>query len=321
MDNYRELLKKAEEYKKTKFWSYISGDDIFKIKGYDRNVYVSVMGSVGVNYGIAIFKGDDELFSQLDATFGEYEKFPDMFNRLEMYKVELFDVGHMLNDQDKKKLSKYGIKSKDHVFKLEPGFLPRIVGEDECKFIMNVLDDIILIAKYILKKKLEMIDQILLEKMYAFDIKDGVVKHSKINYPTKQDKKIKTEELDNSIVSKLLMTKQRGTYHVGLFYSPDFIREERWYYPLMLFVVEEKSRMILGVTMIKKEEISNVPNKLIDIFAKNNLVPENISFTDEPLSLLCKDVLIELKIKYTIDDEDELLFDIWEDMADQLAVR
>lgn len=318
MNNYIKLLEKIEEYKKTKFWTYIDGDDIFKIKGYKNNIYVSIMGNAKIDYGIAIYNGEEELFTQLDTTFGEYREFPDIFNRVEMYKIQLFDVGHLLNNHDKKKLTKNKIKSKDHAFKLESGYLPRVVDEDECQFIMDVLDDIILIAGYIYDVKLKMIEQEYIEKMYAFDIKDGVVKHSKINYPTKQNKKIKIEKINSSIINKLLMTRQQGIYHIGLFYSPVFVTEERNYYPLMLFIVEEHSGLILGLTLIKREEISTVANKIGEIFAKNHLVPENICFSDSSLVYLCEELLVELKVRYIIDNTDELLFDIWEGICKTL---
>lgn len=315
MNNYKELLKKVSEYKDTRFWENITGDDIFKIKGYKRNIYVSIMGNANMDYGIAIFNGEEELYSQLDVSYGEYEHFPDTFNRLNMYKLQLFDVGYMLDEQDKERLSKNRIKSKDHFFKFESGYLPRLVDEEEALLLTKVLDDIISISKYLKDKKIDFMNNYYLEEIFAFEIKDGNVKHSKGIIPNKYLKKIQTEKPNEDKLNQLLLTKHTGTYHIGLFYSPFLVKGKREYYPLMLFVIDGKTNYILDAQLMQKEDVRTLPNMLLNLFAKMHTVPENISFSDSTPFLLCQELIFELKIKYTINNNDNALFEAWEAMA------
>ena len=71
MNNYKDILPLLNEYRKTSLWKILSGEDFFKIEGFDDNIYVSILGNAGLDFGIVIFKGDKELFSQLDISYGD----------------------------------------------------------------------------------------------------------------------------------------------------------------------------------------------------------------------------------------------------------
>ena len=44
MENYKKLISLIEEYNKTKLWENIDGDDIFKIAGFNDEIYISMYG-------------------------------------------------------------------------------------------------------------------------------------------------------------------------------------------------------------------------------------------------------------------------------------
>ena len=46
MKNYKKLISLIEEYEKTNVWENLDGDDIFKIAGFNEEIYVSICGKL-----------------------------------------------------------------------------------------------------------------------------------------------------------------------------------------------------------------------------------------------------------------------------------
>ena len=311
MDNYKKLIELLKEYKKTEFWKIISGDDFFKIKD-KEDIFVSVMGQEGIDNSIAIYRGKDELISQLDIAFYEYQFSPDSYNRISCYKICLEDSGNLVMKDDKKLLKKNKLSSDMVALKLEAGHLPRLVNEEESLFLIDVVSKIIKISEYYKGKGLTEPSDKVIDKMYVFDCNDEV-SHKKVKFPKLTFKTEKTKKLDQDLVNKTLIFSQKGTYDVGLFYSPFFIDEEKCY-AYMIMVMDNDSKMIIDIKLTSLNNRSNFQNELLSIFESKKIYPKNISFNGTDVLYLCKDFIKDLKVNFRVNPNNVDLFEVWVNM-------
>ena len=312
MDNYKKLIELIKEYKKTEFWKIISGDDFFKIKD-KEDIFVSVMGQEGIDNSIAIYRGKDELISQLDIAFYEYQFSPDSYNRISCFKICVDDSGNLVMKEDKKKLKKNKLSTDMVALKLEAGRLPRLVTEEESLFLIDVISKIIKISEYYKEKGLTEPSDKVIDKMYVFDCENDKVSHKKTSFPKLTYKNEKTKKLDNDLVNKTLIFSQKGTFEVGLFYSPFFIEEEKSY-SYMIIVMDSDSKMIIDIKLISLKNRSNFQNELLSIFESKKLYPKNLSFNGTDVLYLCKDMIQELKINFRVNSNNVDLFEVWVNM-------
>lgn len=312
MDNYKKLIELLKEYKKTKFWEIISGDDFFKIKD-KKDIFVSVMGQEGMDNSIAVYCGKDELLSQLDTAFYEYQNSPDSYNRLGCFKICVEDSGNLVMKDDKKKLKKNKLSVDMVALKLEPGYLPRLVTEEESLFLIDVIEKIIMISKYYKEKGLTAPSDKLIDKMYVFDCDENQVSHKKVSFPKLTYKNEKTKKLDQDLVNKTLIFKQKGTYEVGLMYSPFYLDDEK-NYPYVIIVFDNENGLIIDVKLTSLDNRSNFQNELLSIFEKKKIYPKNLSFNGTDVLYLCKDLIQELKVNFRVNPNSEQIFEIWTGM-------
>ena len=68
---------RIKNYGSEDIWKSIDGDDIFKIAGFDEEIYISICGKLGEDTSINIYKGYDELDTQIDVAMGEHQGYMD----------------------------------------------------------------------------------------------------------------------------------------------------------------------------------------------------------------------------------------------------
>lgn len=317
MENYKKLIELLKEYKETEFWKIVSGDDFFKIKD-KEDIFVSVMGQEGIDNSIAIYRGKDELISQLDIAFYEYQTSPDNYNRISCFKICLEDSGNLVMKDEKKKLKKNKLSSDLVALRLEAGHLPRVVNEEESLFLIDVVSKIIKIAKYYKVKKLTEPSHKVIDKMYVFDCNEDIVSHKKASFPKLTYKSEKTKKLDSELVNKTLIFSQKGTYNVGLFYSPFYVQEDNCYAYLIL-IMDNESKMLIDAHLIPLKSRDNFQNELLKLFEKKKIYPKNISFNGTDVLYLCKEMIKELKINFMVNPNNIDLFEIWLTMYNGLG--
>ncbi|MDD4795691.1 MAG: hypothetical protein PHG03_03930, partial [Bacilli bacterium] len=314
MENYKKLQELIKVYEETKMWERIDGDDIFKLSGFDKNVYVSIMGNAGVEYGIGIYYGDEDLLSQLDVVCGEYFRSPDSHLRLSLFKIPLGDPECMLSKADKKILKKNKIKPVNVAFRFDAGHLARIVTEEESLLLIDILNEILKVNDYIANNDIEF-DLRFAEKMYSFSEKEGKMVVKKINYPNFKVKKMKQEKLDQDLVAKGNWITKKDNYHVFLVYAPMYLIGSNQY-PYLLIFQNTDTFMIIGMEVIESNDMDKIANKLLGMFIKNRIIPKSIRVNSSEVKDVCSELIEEFKIKVSIDTEIEELSFIWQSLYD-----
>ena len=316
MNNYKELQNLIKEYEKTKIWEYLDGDDIFKLEGFDKNIYISIMGNAKLDYGIGIYYGEQDLLSQMDISYGQYANSPDAFIRLKSYKIALGNPGNMLSPDDKTILKKNKLKANNVVFRLDAGCLPRIIDEKESLKIIEILKRIIEVANYVISNEFEM-DSVKPEHMFSFSKSTDKIKVKQIKWPTLKFEFIKQSKLSEDMVNKMNWVKKDVELNIGLFYAPMFMMDTKKY-PLIVLIHDEKSDLILDIIIIKENEVNEVANKVLNSFVTKKINPSKIIFNSNEIAYICQDIIDEFEILFRLEEHLEKLFDIWINMYESL---
>lgn len=308
MNNYKELIELLRKYKQTKIWKQIDGDDIFKITGHKKPIYISILGKKGECTDLNIFYGKEELFIQYDMIYGEYVNYPDNPYRLTCFKLIIDDVKEVLSKENAKILKENHIKTDVCVLRFEEGKRPRIVTEEEASMLIKVMKDLLTIIEYMKNTAFKFSEEFILEEKYAFTVKDDKVTYKKEKFPLGHEIKAKSLALNEDILNKLLLFNQKGTFGLGMFEGPFYIEEAQEYNKLLI-LSDLETGMILDIKVFPRNEEANVCNFLLEAFLKIKKYPKNIAVASTKTLLLIKEVISELKINYRVDTDMNLLFE------------
>lgn len=317
MQNYKKLLELLSEYEKTKIWKIFSGDVIFSLAGFKKPVYVSILGNAGYSLGLVVYDGKKELEKQLDVSFGCYQNFPDNFVRISCYEICIGDIKNLLTKESKEQLKKEKISSKNAIFRLEEGYLPRLVTEKESEFLIQVLEKIIILSHYLIEKNQSFLESPDFVYMDQFKIDNLTVVHKKIPFPTFSNKLPKVKKVNEENINKLLLLGKTLEINVGLFYAPMYIEEKNPYYPFLFIIENTKTNFLLGIRMLKPDEVSNIGNMFLEILIQHHFVPSKVHFNSEECLLLLRNVIDELNFEFDVNTNIQSLFQTWYFLKEQ----
>lgn len=307
MNNYKELLELLKKYKQTKIWKQIDGDDIFKITGHKKPIYISILGKQGECTDLNIFYGIEELFIQYDMIYGEYANYPDNHYRLTCFKLIINDAKEVLSKENEKILKENHLKTDICVLRFENGKRPRLVTEEEASMLIKVMKDLLIIIEYMKNTDFKFNEELILEEKYAFSVKEDKVTYKKENFPLGHEIKIKKVDLNEKLLNKLLLFSQRGTFCLGLFEGPFYI-EKTHEYNKLLILSDLETGTLLDIRVFARNEEANFCNFVLEAFLKIKKYPKNIVVGSTKTLLLIKQVISELKINYKIDTDIYILF-------------
>ncbi len=314
MKDYKRLLELIKEYKKTKIWETVSGDDVFEIKGYKKPIYIALLGQIQACNEINVYVGKEELYDQYDVLYGEYYKSPDSYFRVSCYKFIVEDPDPLLDEESKEILKKNHIKKEHAIIRLEKGKMPRLITEEEAAFLLPIMEDILKIVNYMKKENFKFPEKLDISKKYAFSTKEKVT-YKLEKFETGHDIETKEVQVNEEILNKVLIFSQKGTMGVGFFYGPFYNPEEKNFNRLLL-VSDLDTGKILDAQAIAQKDQDNVVNYLLESFLKIKRYPKNIAFTSTMTFLRCQKLIGELKMNYKVDIENDLLFEQWAEMRD-----
>ena len=312
MDNYKKLQELIKEYENTKIWKYVDGDDIFKLDGFDEQIYVSIMGRAGLDCSIAIYYGEQDLLSQMDISFGQYKNSPDAFLRLSAYKIEIGDPGNLLNKEDKKQLKKHNIKPKNVTIRLDAGKTPRLITEEETLFLIDILKRIIAIANYIINRdfKIELVKP---KYMYCFNDNEGTIIAKQIKWPILKYEFTNQQKLNQDLIGQMTWINNTKTLEIGMFYLPMFIEETKSY-PRIIIIYDGESDLIIDMIIVNDNEIDMIAHNILKSLINRKTKPSKITFNSNEIVDICKDIIMEFELLFRVDENMDNLFDIWIDM-------
>lgn len=314
MNNYKELLKKIEEFKKAQLWSYVDGDDIFCLKGFSENVYISVLGHAKCEYGLVIMKGEEDFISQLAIAFGAESNLPDFSLRLKAYKIVIGDPMNLISSSDKKTLKENNIKPKDVSIRMDAGKLPRLVNEEECLFLIEVIDKLLLLAQNFKNKKVNTPEMKISKYIYSYTFEKDKITVTKEDFPKYEIKPYPQEKIDNNYIKMIKQHKKHGTINVWLLYFPMYDKKTNQY-PLVLLIIDSKTKFLYGIEIIEQNNLDKITNKVLEKLARLNLYPKEISVNDFALSLTLEQLERELNLTLSVDYYDDFMHFLYQQLS------
>ncbi|MDO5568804.1 MAG: hypothetical protein Q4G04_01665 [bacterium] len=276
MNNYKELIKLAEEFKKLEFYKILDGDDMFTIKQH-KNIYMCVNGKQQQEYSINLYYGTRELITQQECAVGEYTTYLDNPYRLSFTKISLDGDDWIDTEKNLAILKKHHIKRGDYCcIRIDNGVV-RLLTEEECANIIPIIKDVITVAKYAIKNNMLNYfkeNQAFIE-LIEFDVGTDV-KYRKIEFPTTKSP-LKVDKLNDELVSKMLLLSHEKTIIVELFYVPRPVEiNDTYYYPIVIILFDKINNMVLSAILISKEESTSIANKVLDTLLKNRTIPKKL---------------------------------------------
>lgn len=315
MENYKKLVGLIEEYEKTRLWENLDGDDIFKITGFDDEIYVSICGKLGEDFSITIYKGFEELETQIDVAMGWYQGYMDSAYRLSCYKISLSDPENFLDEIEAKKLKTNRLPIKENVIlRMQTGKKIRLADEKESLFLIEVMNKILRIVQ-VIKENRKMFDNYsFIRDMMEFDIKNNKVEFKKRDILSKKQlpltKKVE-QNIDYDKIQQVLKLKKANKYHVLFFYAPFFVKDINEY-PKILVILNERTGEIKNMTTVATRDFKNISNMFLDLLIKSKINPREIFFNDNIISNLLCDVKHEIDVRTRVEvltNEVNMIFD------------
>ncbi len=317
MKNYSKLIDLFTEYQKTKFWKEISGDEIFKVKLSDRYVFVSIMGFHGGDLTIAVYKNKDQLQSQLDIAYGDYQFSPDSYNRIDCYELSIEKSGNLVLPETRKILKSHKLSTKKTALRLEPMHLPRLVTEEEASFLIETVQMIIDISSYWKEHQLKEFTEPF-QLLHSFSKENGKIKHKIIDYPDMKAKLVSMKPIQEDLLARLLLLKPNGSYDIALLCFPFYDNETKTF-PYLLLIAESQTGFIVGHYVFHESELNQMQNHILETFVKIHIRPQMLTFNGMREANSCARLIRELEVEVHVNIKMDHIFELWHLLREQLS--
>lgn len=317
MNNYKKLLDLMHQFKFLNIWETIDSRDIFQVQLSYKKVFVSILGNAGIEFGMMVYESVEDLSCQMMAENDSIEvEQPDLPFHLSGLKIECRD-GKIMSQYDVSgKIFEYGILDDCLALKFSVGKPMRLVNDQECLLLIELLELFIKYSKEIKALDFNSIDSIqtyLLTDKGFLDIQvitfpGAIPPHYDVNY-----------ELDEDMLKEVSTLEHQDEWAIGIFYSPVFVEEdENPYFPKVCIIYNITQEQIIDVLVPYKDDYEYFPQMLLESFVKIGYLPDYLNIANyETLSYFAS--LLDI---LQIDGEVRMINvfnDIYDSMSKDLA--
>lgn len=260
---WRDLHEAFKEYCKARPWQWLADDDLVVIEhpsmGYKG--YCAAMGNAGIEYGLAVYLGDEGLASYLSLMTGEVDpESPgdvDWMRSLSAMLVDREDLNSRERDVIRDLGLRYRGRGRWPLFRsMVPGHVPWHLDSDEAVFLTVALRNIQDVAIRVSRGELDLYSEDEPGLRLSLAFRDGEWRdHWEIlrpprpsaapGYPDSE----RLERVARSHANRI------GTWELSKFYLHTAFqdnKEDRPYFPTVVLVVDEESSFVVGTKMLGK---------------------------------------------------------------------
>lgn len=323
-----ELIKLAFQYRETKLWKKLWDNQLFGLELSDgQQVSISIMGGMGILNGVAIYVGEDGLYSYLAAQNTVEENLSELLmlqNRLEISLVERKE----LDDEEAKtvmsvkKQHKIRVSGKNAwplILKYESYKMPwKVKDTEDIRIIDEVLNKLIEIANIVKILDEEKVGKIFPDSHNKKSIpiidtvKGNVKKIGSIMLPKYQGPKYEVADSVNELkIQKVKQSKTSANLVCDFMMLPEPIQDEPNqppYFPFMLNVLDNNEGLVYGGPLVKEyfNHANHIADQFLDIFIDNKIKPEAIRVMNRQTLLLVNKVAEKLGVSIYLEDYNEV---------------
>lgn len=316
MQNYQLLLDLIHKFSTLKLWDYVDSRDVFQIKLSQKNVYLSILGNAQIEYGLVVYETIEDLSTQMlaenDSILVEQ---PDLPFHLSCLKIDCKDGKIMSQYDTSGRIFDYEIDDDCIAIRFNVGQPMRLVNEEECQLLIEVLTFIIEHYQSIIDLDFDGIDG---KKTYSLSLHDNELGIEIIEFPSLIPPKFEvSHNIDESLIEELYNLEREDEWGIGIFYSPAFVEEETPYFPKICIVYNKTEDVILDLIIPYFDEYDEFPLFLLESLLKIGYLPAYLNIANfETLSYFA-----EVLDKLNIDGEVRMLEafnDIYEGISKEL---
>ncbi len=314
-EQLKELYLAAADFKKVGPWKWLYDADIICVENpKDKTMgYCSVMGKAGEYYALGVYLGDEGFFG-----FCQLMENADNISSHQALHYQncimcSFEDRDMLSTKDRKKIKDLGLSFRGRnawpMFRrLEPGYNPWHINQEECIFLTHALKQTLFVATNVMTGQLRMN-----MKQGETILRYSEEKSGKLEWFSKE---IQLEIpmvsyapaiiTDDVLIQRIKKAGSRGniSFQVDTLYMPSPVQDdrgERPYFPRMFVITDQKSEAIIDYEIYQSidDDANVVLEKLIGICLENG-IPKEIQIRNEAMAAIlydfCNKTGIRLKI-------------------------
>ncbi|MDO4501154.1 MAG: hypothetical protein Q4B60_07780 [Erysipelotrichaceae bacterium] len=272
---YEECMELANRFDVTKLCKMVDSDRLLELTINGENVYASVLGFHGRDYGIVIYPDYDEMAEVYPFIFGDkggdeaVKYYPDLAFRISAIEVCMSDPKGFANDRVLKEMEEKNYPLYPSFIRLKQNEETRLVNKKELNIVGGVLSDLLKMMQNTdfsdislnlgLKKEGELTN---INQVYVTD-KETIF--GEVFDPTLADiyLNIEPDYFDTKKLKKFKQLKNKKDIQVSLFVSPYCEDGDQ---PYMYIINDLNTGMILEMQLVSLKDMHNIDNILLDKF-------------------------------------------------------
>lgn len=309
LEDWKKLYLLADRFKEMQPWRWMSDIDLFAI--YDhasgQTGYCSVMGQADQHYGLAIYIGDQGLYTLvkiLDDTITDDEL-------IDQHMISLsFENREDLHPHEYQLIKELGLRYRGKkqwpsFQSYRPGMYPWKLNKQEIQFAIKVLEQAIQICERT-KEDPSLIDEPNFKRIFTreSEISDGTVKWKdrwlELNPDQKEKVPLIVDRFELQRIKKNYKMKKL-TWEFNLKYFPSPVKDEndeRPFFPVMGMCADQSSGLILDAFLVHPSEYKvQLQKRFVETIAKIGYIPSRILVKNNKSYNFLEEIVTTLKIE------------------------
>lgn len=296
-----DLFDKAKELNKLKPWALLEDNQIFvvidPVSG--ENLYCSVLGAAGYEFGLAVYIGQEGLQSLKDTQENTMEMF-ELIVRQRSMLLSFVDRDE-LEESDYQLIKSHGLSFRGRKQWIQfrsivPGKHPWSINEEEARMLLLAIEQSIVICQRV-KKGLVLLPAMGIKDVFAARVPIGEgaelewaddmiqVKDAHVQF---SESPLLVSELDLARAKKI--ERRNMSIEFDLFYLEFFIQEnegDRPHFPLMAAALDRKTGMALFQNLYEGTSMEEYAQQaLLELIEQNGFRPREIWMTSKMEAML-----------------------------------
>ncbi len=310
---WRDLHETFKDYCQAKSWQWLDNDDLVVIEHPSREYkgYCAVMGSAGIEHGLAVYIGDEGLAGYLSLMTDEIDpESPDNIDSMRSLAALLADRA-TLDNRDRAIIRDLGLKYRGRgrwpFFRsMVPGYLPWLLDSDEAVFLTMALRNIMDVAARMSRGELDLYSEDEPGLVLTLVFRDGEWRDQREILRPPRPPAAPPGYPDSERLERIARpnVSRTGIWELSKFYLDTALqdsKEDRPYLPMIMLVIHRESSFILGTSMLgespselKQQEV------LVDTLETAPGLPSEIVVDSTSTAQLVESITAALDIKISV---------------------
>jgi hypothetical protein len=313
LEQWKRLYELMGKIRELAPWEYMYEHNIFGVQFPEKGNlgFVSVMGNLGEHFAVAVYMEKKGFEGFLNMQRMGYRLAPDIVLQVPQLQAS-FEDREMITPEDRKIIKQLGLKFRGRKAwpqfrSYRPGCFPWYLEKEEAQLLIHGLEQLMDVSPRF-KKDPGTLQPPEPDGKYlvrVYENEKWVDRPQKIRFPA--DPPLRLSMNMDALNYLKSMSKQNSIVEVDIQMMEEAVRDKKFdrpYFPFMLMIAENQSRMILGVDLLSplpslEEMWEHIPEKVTETLA-NYLLPKEIRTKNPIIALLLSPLEKEVGVKVNL---------------------